>query len=790
MFYRKPKSLLAGLLMATVITAPAQAQTRVIKTFEDGTQLIDASRSPLPMLGGVIGVMVALAAASGGSGGGSGGGDDDEGPKRWLLDAKKSMRELYNERLFSDMYFIGSFADRGAVEEALKSFNTADRAAVDALLARDEYKKNPVILNHGIAAKHAMGLTGKGVVVAVADDGFDRTNKNLSSVGYGGEFNPHERDFSKSRPHAFIEGQNVLRHGTIVAQVLAGADDGDFNLGVAPGVTLHNVHVAGNSNELGIAPNLFGKSGGLEYIANNKIDIVNGSFAVRGGPTSNHLQYDITWGGHLLRAINNGTIFVFATGNDALPDSDSIMVKMGLDPRTNGQLIAVAALDDSSDQIAEFSNHCGTAKYYCISAVGNNVPVLGNDGHSETHHGTSMAAPVVSGSLALLKEQFPELAPEDLVELLFVTADDLGAVGVDDVYGRGALNLGRAFRPVGDLRLITGNDLTASSDAMGEMIVGNSLNTKIITAALEGKDVVLVDDFDRGFATSLSSFVVADEILDRPIAKTGLTFDLGYAKLSTYEDGEAVLRLGDKYALGYGAVENMDRSAVGALRYGYDPRGWISDAVAVAYEPEKGPSFGLARSEIGTGANAAWAGYSFQRGDTAFSIGGGYINEKQGFMGASFGSGQGSAAYVTAGFMHPITDQYSFGVSGSLAKADYKDGQLIKEGDATLASLKAHLVLNDVLGGIMTLTLGTPLHVTGGSLALDVATARNEHGSSTAIQRGQFTADLSAANRPIDFGLKHEMQIGKNMGIEFNAAARHQDGNTKGWIGLQMNVKF
>ena len=60
-----------------------------------------------------------------------------------------------------------------------------------------------------------------------------------------------------------------------------------------------------------------------------------------------------------------------------------------------------------------------------------------------------MAAPVVSGSIALLKEQFPNLTPAQLVDLLISTATDLGAAGVDEVYGVGKINLGSAATPQG-----------------------------------------------------------------------------------------------------------------------------------------------------------------------------------------------------------------------------------------------------------------------------------------------------------------------------------------------------
>ncbi|MGH8080586.1 MAG: S8 family serine peptidase, partial [Lysobacter sp.] len=69
--------------------------------------------------------------------------------------------------------------------------------------------------------------------------------------------------------------------------------------------------------------------------------------------------------------------------------------------------------------------------------------------------GTSMAAPHVTGSLGLLFERFPYLASTQVRDILLTTATDLGAPGVDEVYGWGLVDLKKAIDGPGQFRVDT-----------------------------------------------------------------------------------------------------------------------------------------------------------------------------------------------------------------------------------------------------------------------------------------------------------------------------------------------
>ena len=163
-----------------------------------------------------------------------------------------------------------------------------------------------------------------------------------------------------------------------------------------------------------------------------------------------------------------------------------------IDSSLSGEWLTVVALDQNN-QIASFSNGCGEAASFCIAAPGVsiNAPIDVDDTTNSSDasyglkNGTSMAAPHVTGALALLKQQFPNLTPTQLTSLVLSTATDLGASGTDNVYGVGMLNLAEASQPQGSVSVAgaNGQALTGvnpaqtniqSSRAFGQALCGNS----------------------------------------------------------------------------------------------------------------------------------------------------------------------------------------------------------------------------------------------------------------------------------------------------------------------------
>ncbi len=85
-----------------------------------------------------------------------------------------------------------------------------------------------------------------------------------------------------------------------------------------------------------------------------------------------------------------------------------------------------------------------------IVAPGEMMLVSDAHGGVTRYSGTSFAAPLVSGTVALIQDRWPWLAkyPKETIDIILQTATDLGAPGVDPVYGVGQLNVTGALSPI------------------------------------------------------------------------------------------------------------------------------------------------------------------------------------------------------------------------------------------------------------------------------------------------------------------------------------------------------
>jgi hypothetical protein len=283
---------------------------------------------------------------------------------------------------------------------------------------------------------------------------------------------------------------------------------------------------------------------GVDRAVDNKARVINISLGSAGGASS-ALRTAID------RATSAGVVVVVSAGNegDKLdpafdPNSPSPFAQ-SLVANGNGLVIIATAVDDNGI-ITKFSNKAGAAQNAVLSALGKGIcceyrndtiyRLVANDGTSvRVFNGTSYSAPQISGAAALLAQAFPNLTGAQIVNLLLTSARDAGAAGTDTIYGRGILDIGRAFAPAGTTSLagttmavpLIGNGGTTSA-AMGDAALSPmSANAVVLDSYGRAYDINIAE----GISASAARLRLAPALVDqgRSVSISRGTTDLAFS---------------------------------------------------------------------------------------------------------------------------------------------------------------------------------------------------------------------------------------------------------------------
>ena len=201
----------------------------------------------------------------------------------------------------------------------------------------------------------------------------------------------------------------------------------------------------------------------------------------------------------------------------------------------------IAAVNtDNNGNLSPSSHGCGDAAEFCLAAPGTNINSTTPGGNYQEMSGTSMAAPQITGAVALIAGAFPGLQlpannkhasvcdagsanfnskqchSKAVVNRLFVTATDIGAPGIDSVYGHGLLNLQSATSLIGDAQLQTqsGSLYTLSGSSLStSQAVGADIASQLASVRF-----LAVDSYDKaGFIYSGEALLGTDDSTDHRI---------------------------------------------------------------------------------------------------------------------------------------------------------------------------------------------------------------------------------------------------------------------------------
>ena len=355
-----------------------------------------------------------------------------------------------------------------------------------------EFMRDWGLIAMGTEYAYAAGVSGAGIKIGEVDSGYDASHPEFPVSRYHGV--P-----VGAIPGAYNGAYND-RHGTHVGGTIAASRDGGAAVenmhGVAfnadlfvantaktdganfgrplPGdsavITVDNQHIAdayraANAQGVRIISTSWGSPPtGEQYNTLAQLHTANGYYVANN-----------TWIQGAFDAAKTGTLMVFSAGNGGWLNPSPRAGAPYFNPELEKNWLAVSALSnigqtfnaDGSVNVpgTQRYNKCGVAKWTCVTAPGYQINGTVLAGGYASLSGTSMAAPHVTGSAALLAEQHPDWTHDQLKDALVSTAKDTGGSWFTE--GAGRVDVGRAVtQPVyASPSTLSFGDLPAPHDA-------------------------------------------------------------------------------------------------------------------------------------------------------------------------------------------------------------------------------------------------------------------------------------------------------------------------------------
>jgi subtilisin-like proprotein convertase family protein/subtilisin family serine protease len=265
------------------------------------------------------------------------------------------------------------------------------------------------------------GLSGKNIVIGIVDDGLqydhpDLSDNYLSALSY--DFNDND-----TNPYPFLGDWFGDGHGTSVAGVAAAQENNDVcGVGAAYQASLAGIRLLASDVSDAEEANALSYKRNQIHIYNNSWGPSDGGGPEGPGPlTLAAIEDNIHHGRNGL-----GNIYVFAAGN-GLQYNDNV----NMDGYANLRyVIAVSAVNQYGTQ--SYYSEPGACILVCASSEGRDTGIyttdlMGQFGDASgdctgLFGGTSSAAPLVSGIIALILEKNPELTWRDVQHILVKSA--------------------------------------------------------------------------------------------------------------------------------------------------------------------------------------------------------------------------------------------------------------------------------------------------------------------------------------------------------------------------------
>jgi subtilisin-like proprotein convertase family protein len=444
------------------------------------------------------------------------------------------MAKTFDDPLFPSQWYLLNTGQRGGTS----------RLDINVMSAWDRY-------------------SGKGVIVAVNDDGMDLTHPSLvanllTDLTY---------DTARGTTGKGFEGTDNS-HGTVVGSIVGMAgNDGVGGVGVAYGAKI----VAG----LAVGTNLSAANLFLANLAAGASVSVNSwgsdsAFAENFGPGG--VESDQDWGVALMRAATEargglGMVIEVSGGNERANLADTAMgnftsskltIAVGAvtetgvhtDYSTPGASLLVTAPGGVTAGDQSLNSGFGIASADIQGAKGYNT-LSGKDGdYSYQNQGTSYSGPMVGGAAALMLEANPNIGFRDVSTILAMTAKkvdvansswlenkssnwNLGGMHFSRDYGYGLIDVSAAVRlaeswPIASGTIANWSSAQGTSSNASGNIPDNSTNGKTVTANVTNAVSIERMEFDLNLTATnpsqLSATITSPSgttvtLFDRPLTR-------------------------------------------------------------------------------------------------------------------------------------------------------------------------------------------------------------------------------------------------------------------------------